>query len=253
MVKFKGHEIYEDKNGLVEVILHVDTSIQALEEFSTELGNKSNENLELSKAAYSYVKKHLPKVKFKQIKVVVAGLVVATMLGTVLTVPGSNRAMAADTGVGISAGSLAVDSIVVGSFTAVILEGRTQSTFADLNTFNVSDATGSGNGWNVVIKATPFSTGGTNPLTLPEGSLTIGAPGVAKADPGSSDLTTISGFSGAIDTTEGLKLLSAARDGGMGTYTVSFPEDTLKLSLLPKDVKAGTYTSTISVTINSGP
>lgn len=251
MVMFKGHEIREDENGLLEIILHIDASHKGLEEFAMELGHKHDENLGLSTAAYDYVKRHFPKVEFKQIKVMMAGVLVASMLGAVLVAPGTNTAHAAETT--ISAGSLAVDAITVGNFTAVVLNGQTQSTFANINSFNVSDATGSGNGWNVVMKASQFTTGGESPLTLPTGSLSVATPTIAKADEGSSALTTISPSEGVIDNPTGLKLLSASVDGGMGSYTVSFPADALRLNLLPKDVKAGTYTSTISVTINAGP
>jgi len=39
----------------------------------------------------------------------------------------------------------------------------------------------------------------------------------------------------------------------MGKFDISFPEKALVLTLNPKDVKAGTYTSTITVNFNAGP
>jgi hypothetical protein len=251
MIQFKGHEVHEENNDYVEIILHIDTSPNGLVEFSKELGASDDEK-EIHQAALAYVKRRVPKLRFKQIKVMLGGLLVATLLGTALVVPGSNNiAQAADAAV--TGSPLAVDAITVGNFTAVVLNGRTQSTFATINGFNVSDPTGTGAGWSVSLAASQFTTGGTTPLTLPTGSLTLTAPTVALGDASSSPLTTVTASGGAIDTATGLKLLSAAVNGGMGTYTTSFAADSLKLNILPKDVKTGTYTSTITVTIASGP
>ncbi len=251
MVQFKGHEINEENNGYVEIILHLDTSLNNLEEFSTELGYKT-EKLDVQKAALTYVKKHLPKVKFKQIKVMVGGILVATMLGSVLVVPGGNQASAADSSVGITGGQLGVDQITVGNFTAVVLNGKTQSTFTTINDFSVSDPTGSGAGWNVVMTATQFKDA-TTTNTLPLGSLTVAAPGLTELDTGSSSAADITKRSGTIDTATGTTILSAQAGQGMGSYTASISPNALTLKLLPKDVKTGTYTSTITVAINSGP
>src|SRR5690554_4616746 len=108
MIRFKGHEIHEVENDYVEIILYLDHTSNWLEEFSTELGHK-NESLEVQKAAHNYVKKHLPKTKFKKIKVMAGVLIVATMIGAALTVPAGNQVSAAE--VGITGGPLAVDEI----------------------------------------------------------------------------------------------------------------------------------------------
>nr|WP_309099193.1 WxL domain-containing protein [Fredinandcohnia onubensis] len=249
MIRFKGHDVHEEENGYVEIILHMDTSPNGLEEFAMELGHRDDE-LEVQKAALDYVKKHLPKINFKQIKVMVGGILVATMVGTVLVAPGGNQASAAE--VGITGGQLAVDEITVGNFTAVVLNGKTQSTFANINAFNVTDPTGTGAGWNVLLSATQLTDSLTG-RTLPLGSLSVVAPGLTEADTGSSPAADITKRGGTIDSGTGVSILSAAAGAGMGTYTASFAADALKLNLLPKDVRSGTYTSTITVTINSGP
>jgi hypothetical protein len=249
MIRFKGHEVNEEQNGYVEIILHLDTASNLFEEFSTELGQQ-DDKLEVQKAALDYVKSHLPKIKFKQIKVMIGGIVVASMLGTMLVAPGANQASASE--VGISGGQLSVDQITVGNFTAVVLNGKTQNTFTNVNAFNVADPTGTGAGWNVVMKATQF-TDSISGRTLPTGTLSVATPNLIEADTGSSPAVDIARSGGAIDTGTGTVILSAAANEGMGTYTASFAADALKMNLLPKDVRSGTYTSTISVTINSGP
>lgn len=137
----------------------------------------------------------------------------------------------------------------VGNFSAVELNGQVQTSTAAVNAFTVIDATGTGAGWNVVVKADQF-TDTANGLKLPTNSIDIDSPTVT-ADTGASELATISKASGKIDNDTGVKILSAAVDGGMGTYNVA--ANNLTLNLLPKDVKEGTYTSTVTVTVTTGP
>nr|WP_302328511.1 WxL domain-containing protein [Salirhabdus salicampi] len=176
------------------------------------------------------------------------------MLGTVLATPGSNIAHAAESTATVEQGELSVDAITVGNFTAVTLEGVTQTVHTNIDPFSVVDASGSGAGWNIVMKATPLTDSMTN-RTLPEGSLTIDTvPSIAKIDENSSSIDTITTRTGTIDGT-GLTLLSAAENGGMGSYSISFTNaaEALSLNLKPATAKTGTYTSTITVSINSGP
>ncbi|HZG84791.1 WxL domain-containing protein [Paenibacillus sp.] len=245
-MNIRSHEVHKHENDYVEVILHLDPG-DMLSEFATELGAAPEK--EIHQSALRYVRDRLPQVKYKQIKVMIGGLLVATIVGTTLALTGGNTAQAAETQ--ISAGPLGVQDITVGNFTAVVLNGRTQNTFSTVSNFNVTDATGAGAGWKVYLTATQFKSAEGN--TLPLGSLSVSEPTVALDDPNSSPVTTVATAAGDIDTTTGLKLLSASEGGGMGTYTVSFSPNSLTLNLLPKDVKAGTYTSTITVSISSGP
>ncbi|WP_169727358.1 WxL domain-containing protein [Paucisalibacillus globulus] len=254
MIHFKSHEIREKENNYVEIILHLDPGSNFSVEFSKEFG-QSNDEKDLQQAAQNYVQENLPSTKFNKIKVMVGGVVIATILGATLIAPGGNQASASPLGsdVAITGGQLAVESLSVGTFDAVVLNGKIQSTSATITPFNVTDPSGTGAGWNVVMSATQFSD--TTGKTLPKGSLTVAAPTIAIADgaEGSSPADTITKTGGTIDDEIGVKILSAPADNGMGTYTVSFADEALNLTLLPKDVKAGTYTSTIKVDINNGP
>lgn len=252
MELFLGHEIREEKSGLTTVILHMKPRF-ALVEFSQEFGYSVKDKDEsISQQAINYIKKNLPKTKVNLIKVMAGSLLVTTVLAAPLALGAdNNRAHAADAS--ITGSNLSVSNLVVGSFTAVILNGRTQNTFANIDAFTVTDPTGTGDGWNVVMKASQFSTGGATPLTLPVGSLTVATPSLTANDTGASDAAGVAKSGGLIDTGTGLKILSAPAGGGMGEYTTTFPTNALDLKLLPKDVRSGTYTSTISVTINSGP
>jgi hypothetical protein len=184
----------------------------------------------------------------KSIKKLFAGFSALTIIGTAFV--GGHSAYAADSA--ITGGSLSITQPTIGSFAGVTLNGQIQTTNATMGAFTATDATGTGFGWNVVVKATQFSTGGATPLTLPNNSLALAAP-TKTAQAGASDASTITTAAGDIDSATGVKILSADVNGGMGTYDITFPANALTLTLNPKDVKAGTYASTISVTVTSGP
>jgi hypothetical protein len=154
-----------------------------------------------------------------------------------------------------------IDTVTFGGFPNVTLDGTTQLITLNIPSFTVTDATGTGSGWNVTLTATQFSNGDPTPKLLSNGSLTLTtAPSVALIDSGSSALETIevlgTASSPIVDDAgeNGIKLLSAAADGGMGTYTIGdTTPGVLTLTLKPKEVYAATYTSTFELSISSGP
>ncbi|MBB5174607.1 WxL domain-containing protein [Texcoconibacillus texcoconensis] len=256
MTTFKHHEVKKDNSGQNYVILYLDPR-QGLEEFSAELGEPSNGDPKSSidNRAIRYVKEKLPDLRVKGIKVMVGTLLVSSIVATPLVVGAEEPTNDTETTAEVQGGEYELGDLIVGDFTTVVLEGKQQMTHADLESFPVVDPTGTGNGWTVNMKATPFTLvgdGGENE-TLPQGSLRVVEPTVNYDDPHSSELDTISRNSGAIDTDTGLNIVSAERGGGMGSYVVSFGDDPLELTLNPADVRSGTYTSTISVTLGIGP
>ncbi|GGH87257.1 hypothetical protein JOD43_003965 [Pullulanibacillus pueri] len=187
------------------------------------------------------------KNSFKKLFATVSTLAI---IGTAFV--GVHSASAATSDTVIKGGSLTVtDNPTISNFADVTLNGKIQTTNANIDNLIVTDATGTGNGWNVNIEASPFTNSETN-STLPEGSLTIAAPTLTAED-GSSDPNNINIVDGAIDKQAGIDVLAAPNNEGMGTYTATFPENALTLNLKPKDVKEGTYTSTITITVVSAP
>ncbi len=187
-----------------------------------------------------------------------AAVSVAT-LGLVVSAFGATNYVEA-AGPTITGGSLSMTPSTVGveAFSAVTLDGATKYSYSKINNFTVSDSTGSGLGWHVKVKADQFKLVGgtdTDSSKLPLHSLsleslaTVTAQDTESMDP-AGNINKLSGF---IDSSDGVEILSAPVDEGMGTYDVSFAEESLKLTLLPKHVKAGTYESTITVSITSGP
>lgn len=144
------------------------------------------------------------------------------------------------------------------TFTELTLNGTTQEIAStETTTTTITDATGTGAGWRVNLKASQFkNTGVVEPSDdpfgkLPNNSLKLGGVTITPVDNSSDKNTvTVSNADQTIDNDTGVTILSAAENGGMGTYTVSIAPMTL--TLLPKSTKAGTYESTITITLTQG-
>lgn len=158
----------------------------------------------------------------------------------------------------VTGGTLAIEALVIDDFTPVALDGTTQLTTALVSDTTLTDPTGSGDGWQVSLKATTFTLAASDLLlaaegavdTLSQSSLELGAVTIV-AEAGSTAITNIAISQGMIDNVAGVKILSAPLNEGMGTYTISMAPMTL--TLLPATTYAGTYTSTVTQTLTSGP
>jgi hypothetical protein len=157
-------------------------------------------------------------------------------------------ALAAST-VTIKPGNLTISTPTVGNFADVTMDGTAQTTNANMGTFDVIDARGTGVGWNVTAQATQFTTGGATPILLALGSVVMANPTVAKNNPSSGAVPTITAGTLTIDG-PAVKIASAAVGNGMGSFR--FTPSTLTLSV-PASAYAGTYTSTVTVSVVTGP
>jgi hypothetical protein len=131
------------------------------------------------------------------------------------------------------------------------LSGADQ-TLSAAQAFDVGDATGSGAGWNATATSTTFTTG---THTLATGATTVtSAPGVA-CDSGAACTVATNSVSypytlpAAGTAPTATKLFSAALNTGLGNQTVS---PTWKLAV-PASTFAGTYNSTWTLSLVSGP
>lgn len=116
------------------------------------------------------------------------------------------------------------------------------------------DATGSGTGWNLTITSTQFTTGGETPQTLPTTATTI--TGVTSACAVGATCTTPTNaitypltIPAASSAPAAIKFFNSAADTGMGKFTVT-PSMTIAI---PANTYAGTYTSTVTIAVVSGP
>jgi hypothetical protein len=181
----------------------------------------------------------------------------------------------------VTAGSLSFfGTPAMPSLTGVTLKGEAQTTTSTMTNFGVTDATGTGTGWNVTIagqsgegKSAVFKQycgkakcGSDNEgyvsggATLPVDSLTLNSTGASfAAEKGSTGTapTLQCGSSCNVDSASAVKIASAASAAGMGTYkTQSFSSESLKLAT-PSTLKVlsneEVYRVNLLWTLGSGP
>jgi hypothetical protein len=173
----------------------------------------------------------------------------------VLALPSTALAATTGTSVSLTAGALQFSTAPqADAFPSAAITGRAQTLHATFHDWGVADARGSGAGWNVTMTASPLSDG--NGHQFPAGSLVLTAPatvlpvGVNLALP---PLPQASSFT--IDGASPVTVLSAAVAAGQGEWTATQANllgGDLVLTV-PADVHAGTYTSTITSTLATGP
>ena len=165
---------------------------------------------------------------------------------------------AADTGATITGGTLSGGALGFASFGAITLNGRQQTSTAAFSLANVTDARGTGAGWNVSLTLTPLAEYNTTTLayvasgkTLAASSIMVTtAPIVSLVDSTSSPANTITpvATTTALDTGSAVKLLDTALNGGMGSYAFSNMTSTLTV---PANAFAKTYKSDATVSLNT--
>jgi WxL domain surface cell wall-binding len=180
---------------------------------------------------------------------ILAGLVLAVAVG-VLAV-GALADSAPVTGT-LAAGTLSESTSATPSF-SVTLDGTDQTASYTLP-ITLTDSRGSGAGWNLTITSTQFSTGGGTPNTLPTGASTITAVS-SSCKAGSTCTNPTNSVSYALGLPAGstpptaAKFFNAALNTGLGKFTVT---PTVQVSVAGNAI-AGTYTSTVTLAVVSGP
>lgn len=144
------------------------------------------------------------------------------------------------------ADALSITSPQIAYFAGVTLNGANQTTTAALASFMVSDYGASAVGWHVMVHATQFTDPNGHHLAL--GSLKMSAPIATTSGPGASP--TISDGPYTLDSSQPLQIASAPAGTGLGAY--NFSATTLSLTI-PSDSYAGTYNSTITISVVAGP
>ncbi len=151
----------------------------------------------------------------------------------------------------ITGGSLSESTTATPSF-SVTLDG-TDKTASYTLPMTVTDARGTGSGWNVTVTSTQFSTGaGGN--TLPATASSVQS--VSSACVSGSTCTNPTNSVGypltipaAATAPTAVKLFNAASSTGLGKFTLT---PTVQVSV-PANTFAGTYTSTVTLAVVSGP
>jgi hypothetical protein len=211
------------------------------------------------------------------------GLAVATSALAACVLPATALGSVNDTTqFAVSAGTLGFSSNPdIAALNGVTLAGQAQTTTSTMANFGVSDATGSGSGWNVTVvgdssggksavfkQYCPNATCGTDtgpgyisssPQTLAANSLTLNSTGASfSAQNGTTGTApTHSCNSGCfIDSAAPVKVVSAASGAGMGTYQTNYAASALSLAT-PSNTKIlqsnEVYRVDLVWSLNSGP
>ncbi|HKV57107.1 MAG TPA: WxL domain-containing protein [Ktedonobacteraceae bacterium] len=136
----------------------------------------------------------------------------------------------------------------------VQLDGTDQTTPYTLPIV-VTDARGTGNGWNLTIVSTQFSTGASNPIHTLSTSASIISSLAVSCNPGAKCTlphNTISPTGLGVPAAAGatpVEFFNATANTGMGMFTIT---PTISISI-PAATYAGTYTSNVTVALVSGP
>lgn len=144
----------------------------------------------------------------------------------------------------------------VGLGESVTLDGTTQTIETEMNPFTIEDGRGTGQGWTLNVSATPLTlqTEGTSGerSSLPEGTFSMSSVAVAAKEGASSASEGMSiSQKGALDKPGELNVITAEDGAGMGQYEVS--DMSLSLVFEPQHTAAGTYSSTVTFSLVSGP
>src|SRR6266571_3227529 len=170
-----------------------------------------------------------------------------------MAIGGSTVTAFADSGtatVGVSAGLLTMPGIPNVSAAPVTLTGDDQTTTYSMG-LTVQDARGSGAGWNLTITSTVFTTGSQS---LPSTASSIITPPTAVCSGAGNHCTgpndSAIGYPVTVPAgATAVKFFDAALNTGLGKFTI-MPTVTLSI---PGNTYAGTYTSTVTIALNSGP
>jgi WxL domain surface cell wall-binding len=221
-----------------------------------------------------------PKLRRQRQRLVAA---FAAALGAAAVMPGLALGATAEdkTQFSVTAGSLAFSTTpALPTLSSVTLNGGAQTTNTTMTNFGVSDATGSGSGWNVTVegqsgtgKSAVFAQycpkakcGAENEgyiasgATLPANSLTLNSTGASfSGQNGSTGTAPTLQCSSAcnVDHASGVKIASAAVSAGLGTWlTGSFSGTSLALST-PSTLKVlpseEVYRVNLLWTLGTGP
>lgn len=146
--------------------------------------------------------------------------------------------------VSVTGGPLALGIVGTSRLDAVNLNGLDQTTFGKLATVDLRDPRGTGSGWHVNISASDFTNISKSEQAIPAGGFSIPSPPTITTAAGNSSPAAFAGPLGSP-----LTLLSANPGTGMGRYQTN-PDLSL---IVPAGTMAGTYESTVTLTISSGP
>ena len=186
---------------------------------------------------------------------------VITLFTMALAIMASSAAFADSTpGTTVVNGAGSVtEAVTAPTISPVTLAGVDQTVNYTLPT-TVVDATGTGNGWNLTLTSTTFTTGGGSAHLLATDASTITSVASSCITPGSGSITCTNPTNAisypltvpaAASAPAAVKFFNAAANSGMGEFTVT---PTIAIAI-PANTYASSsgYSSTLTVAVVSGP
>jgi WxL domain surface cell wall-binding len=152
----------------------------------------------------------------------------------------------------VAGGALSVATSAAPTFSANLALGDSTPTYT--LPLTATDTTGTGAGWNLTITSTQFTTGGATPHTLGTtasnitGVTSLCVPSTSCTNPTNAVNPPVTVPAGATAPTA-VRFFNAAAGTGMGAFTVT---PTVGV-FVPATTFAGSYSSTLTVSIVSGP
>ncbi len=153
----------------------------------------------------------------------------------------------------VQSGPLTMSNTLITAVPTVVLNGQNQLATYTIRIY-VTDATGLHKGWSISVTSTAFTTiiDGT-PHALPTNASSSQGPPTVVATGTSTLPTPNTNFPVAIPAgatpPPAVTLYNARTDSGMGSFSIT---TTITL-VIPANAYAGTYTSTLILSIASGP
>lgn len=178
-------------------------------------------------------------------------LIFSCALALSLVVPvAANAATATVTGT-LTGSTLSVTTSATPSFSANLDLGDSTQTYTVPLTS--TDTRGTGAGWNETITSTQFTTGGGSPNTLATNASSLTGVTSTCASGTCTNPTNAVGYPVAVPAAAApptaVKFFNSAANTGMGKFTTT---PTIGV-FVPQSSFAGTYTSTLTIAIVSGP
>lgn len=176
---------------------------------------------------------------------------IGAALVALLLVPASGQAASVTASGSVTGSVLSASTSATPSFSANLDSGDSTQTYTVPLT--IQDTRGTGTGWNLTVTSTTFTTGGGSPdlLATNASSLTGVTSGCSTGtctNPANAQ-TYPTSVPAATTAPTAVKFFNTTANNGMGRFTIT---PTIGVTI-PQNAFAGTYNSTVTLSIVTGP
>jgi hypothetical protein len=183
-------------------------------------------------------------------KLIFPSIIAAVALAVASAASAATSASVTATGTVTGASALSLATAASETFSDT-LDGTDQTASYTIP-LTVIDATGTGAGWNTTITSTLFTTSGSKTLASNASSITGVTSACVAGGTCTNPTNSVSysvGVPAAATAPAAVKFFNAAANTGMGRFTIT---PSIQVAI-PGNSFAGSYTSTVTVAVVSGP